>query len=305
MVSSRKMTQTRHTDIRNDGWVDKMPPAIIPYLKLGRFDRLIGVWLTLLPAFWAVTWGADGFYLKHISIYVLFFLGAILIRGAGCVINDLWDRELDKSVERTAVRPLASGALVPRQAFALLFFLLSAAFAVLVQFPLKAIFVGCFAIIPIVIYPLMKRVTYWPQLFLGITFNLGVLIGWFTVRPELTATPVLLYLGGLCWTMVYDTVYGHQDMKDDLKIGIKSTAIRFGKHSKTWVATFFAVSIVLLAAAFYPQWYVIVPAALHAAWQMKTWNPQDPVSCLKIFKANAVYGTLLWASLIMAGAAAL
>lgn len=293
------MTSKQQTDIRTDGWVNTMPEVLIPYLKLGRFDRPVGVWLTLLPAYWSMTLAAGGFHLTHAPLYILFLFGAILIRSAGCVINDLWDRELDKSVARTAVRPLASGALSVGQALIFLAGLLTAALLILLQLPIKAILVGCFAIVPIILYPLMKRITYWPQLFLGVTFNLSVLIGWFAIRPDFSATPLLLYSAAVLWTIGFDTIYAHQDMEDDLKIGIKSTAIRFGAHSKRYVCLFYTAMLALLMLAFLPLWYLILPGAVYISWLLSRWQPEDFQSCLSTFKANAVFGLILWLSLII------
>lgn len=297
-MSSKNISSHPHTDIRNDGWVDKMPQSWQPYLKLGRFDRLIGVWLTLFPAYWSMTLAAGGLAVDQIPLYLLFLCGAILIRAAGCVINDLWDRELDKSVARTAVRPLASGAVSVRQAGIFLGLLLAGAGLILLQLPLKAILVGCFAIVPIILYPLMKRITYWPQLFLGVTFHLSVFIGWFSIRPDMTLTPVLLYIAAIFWTIGFDTIYAHQDIEDDLKIGIKSTAIRFGAHSKRYVGLFYTGMLSLLAAAFFPVWYLALPGAVYAAWLIRNWNPADLKNCLATFKSNALLGLIIWLSLL-------
>jgi 4-hydroxybenzoate polyprenyltransferase len=297
-MSSKNISSQPHTDIRNDGWVDKMPHGWRPYLKLGRFDRPIGVWLTLFPAYWAMTLAAGGFAVDHLPLYLLFLCGAILIRAAGCVINDLWDRELDKSVARTAVRPLASGAVSVRQAIIFLVTLLAGAGLILLQLPVKAILVGCFAIVPIILYPLMKRITYWPQLFLGVTFNLSVFIGWFSIRPDFTLTPLLLYIAAIFWTIGFDTIYAHQDIEDDLKIGIKSTAIRFGDHSKRYVSLFYTGMLGLLTAAFLPAWYLALPGALYATWLIRKWDPLDLKNCLVTFKSNAILGLIIWLSLI-------
>jgi len=286
-MSQSTTDKTTHTDIRNDGWVDRYAPkSWIAYLKLGRFDRPIGVWLTLLPAYLGLILASGGLRLQHIHLYALFFIGGFLVRATGCIINDLWDKDFDKSVERTASRPIASGQISPRKATLFLSILALLALFVLLQLPIEAIYVGCLAIIPISIYPLMKRWTYWPQLFLGLAFNLSALIGWFTASPDFSMTPFILYFSLIFITIGYDTIYGFQDIKDDLKIGVKSTAIKFQNTPKKMVGTFYVLGFLTLAFAFKELWWCALPAALHFAWQIRTWRPHEPKSGLRIFKSN-------------------
>ena len=292
--------KTSHSDIVSDGWFDRYAPASwLPYLKLGRFDRPVGVWLTLFPGYWGLTLGAGGFKSAHLPLYLYFLIGAFFIRAAGCVVNDLWDRNLDKAVERTATRPLASGQLNLRQAFAFLFFLLSCAFAVLIQLPLPAILIGVFAVIPICIYPLMKRFTFWPQLFLGLTFNLSLPIGWFSTSTEWSLTPLLLYFAVTFWTIGYDTIYAFQDIKDDLKIGIKSTAIKFQSHPKLFVSMIYGIGFILSVIGFGALWYYALPLAAHATWQLRTWDINDRYNALVRFKSNASLLCIVWLGLVV------
>ena len=291
----------KHTDIKTDGWIDRfMPKPIVPYMKLARFDRLIGTWLTLLPGYWGLVLGANGMHSQHINLYVLFLIGAILIRGAGCVVNDIWDRKLDGAVERTATRPLASGQISLRQGISFLFFLLSLSFAILLQLPAKAILIGCLAVVPICIYPLMKRFTYWPQLFLGLTFNLSVPIGWFSVNENWALSPFLLYIAVVFITIGYDTVYAFQDIRDDLKVGIKSTAIKFQNSPKAFVSIMYALGTILTAFAFKDMWYCAGIIGISAAWQIRSWDPKSPKSGLKIFKSTRTMYALTLIALLLA-----
>lgn len=300
------MTKTntkKHTDIKSDGWVDRFLVAKAqPYAYLMRLDRPIGTWLLLLPGWWAIVLAAGGgggirdyiFYLL-----VLFAIGAVVMRGAGCIINDLWDRGLDAAVERTSTRPLAAGTVSPRQAFILLCVLLLIGFAVLCQMSLVTVLLGVMALPLIVLYPLMKRWTWWPQLFLGVTFNFGALMGWAAVNDVISATSLLLYAGGIFWTLGYDTIYAHQDKEDDMRIGIKSTALRFGANSKNYVTVFYAMTIILLVCAFITagagsrSLVLLTLAAVHLAAQIKAWDMDDPENSLDIFRSNQAFGLLV------------
>lgn len=216
-----------HTDIKKLVWIEqKLPEQARPYAYLMRIDRPIGIWLLLIPGIWGIAAASPGF--PSIYTCILFLIGSVLMRGAGCVINDLWDKDLDKKVERTANRPLASGAITEKNAKIFLATLLLLSFFILIQFNSTTIILG-FASIPLIaMYPLMKRYTYWPQIMLGITFNMSVLMGYSAVTGETSSTAILLYLGAIFWTIGYDTIYAHQDKEDDALIGIKSTALKFG-----------------------------------------------------------------------------
>ena len=213
-----------------------------PYALLMRLDRPIGWWLLLLPGWWAIVLASGGVMNMNIKSWALmaaFLIGAVVMRGAGCVVNDIWDRDLDKMVERTRERPLASGAVSVKQAAAFLSLLLMIGAAILLSMNMLTIMLGLLSLPLIALYPAMKRITYWPQLFLGLTFNFGALMGWAAVTGELSAAPLFLYLGGIFWTIGYDTIYAHQDKEDDALAGIKSTALKFGNRSKLWVSGFY------------------------------------------------------------------
>ena len=298
------------TDIKSEGWISKLPAPIRPYAVLMRLDRPIGWWLLLLPGWWAITLAYEGFGNMgplgwHMLIY--FFVGAILMRGAGCIINDLWDRNLDQKVARTEQRPLASGQISVIQALVFLAVLLLISFSILWQMTTTAIWLGLLATIFVVAYPYMKRITWWPQAFLGITFNFSALIGWGSVYPDLIVTPFILYVGCFFWTLGYDTIYAHQDKKDDELVGIKSTALLFGKRSKFWVSIFYGLAMAFIIASAYHMGIDFISlialalCGLHLAWQVKNWDIDDPKNSLKIFKSNRDFGLLVFASFAIGG----
>jgi 4-hydroxybenzoate polyprenyltransferase len=281
---------------RERGWIEHLPERLQPYAVLARWDRPIGSWLLLLPGWWALAL-APGW--PDLRLVALFALGAVAMRGAGCVINDLIDRDLDARVERTRQRPLASGRLgVPQ---ALTFLALQSLVGALVLLAFNRFAVGlALASLPlIVIYPLMKRVTWWPQAFLGITFNWGALVGWAAATGELAAPALLLYAAGFFWTLGYDTIYAHQDKADDALIGIRSSARRLGAATPRWLWGFYGVTLVLLAAAGWsaglgPGFYLLLLAvAGHFAWQIRTLELDDPRSCLRRFRSNRDLGLLV------------
>lgn len=295
-----------HSDIKSDSFVDRFaPPQWIPYLKLARIDRPIGIWLLLFPGWWAIILAAGSpfsprFELKHWGLMILFALGAVLMRSAGCVINDLWDKNLDAQVERTRPRPLASGAISVRQALAFLFFLLSASLAILLTMNVFTVILGALSLIPVVIYPLMKRITWWPQAFLGMTFNWGALMGWSAVTGELSLAAFILYAASILWTLGYDTIYAHQDKEDDARIGIKSTALLFGEQSRQWVGLFYAFALIgFFLAKLYansPMFLTpmfMLPLGAFVYWQVNNWDMNSPADCLKKFRANQAIGWLI------------
>jgi len=295
-----------HTDIHADTLVFRIcPKTWHPYIKLGRYDRPIGGWLLLFPAWWGLAIASNGLLNLTLEVFQfmgLFFIGAFIIRGAGCTINDMWDRNIDALVERTKTRPLASGELTLKQAYGFLFVELLIALLILLQLNLFVILIGGLTFIPIVIYPLMKRVTFWPQLFLGLTFNLSALIGWATIRGSLDMPAIFLYLGCVLWTVGYDTIYAHQDIKDDLKIGVKSTAVKLAKNTKLWLSLFYGLSYlglltsVLVSRDFSRVFTLhilsIIPA-FHLYWQIKNLDINTPSNCLATFKSNKWYGWLV------------
>ncbi|MBU0858889.1 MAG: 4-hydroxybenzoate octaprenyltransferase [Alphaproteobacteria bacterium] len=289
-----------HTDIKLNGWIDRiLPAAARPYAYLMRLDRPIGTWLLLLPGWWAVMLAGGGALGADWGLMALFGMGAVIMRGAGCVINDMWDRDLDRMVERTRGRPLAAGTVSRKQAAQFTAILFAAGFLILLQMSTMAIVLGILTLPLIVTYPLMKRVTWWPQAFLGITFNFGALIGWAAVTGSVPPAALVLYAAGILWTLGYDTVYAHQDKDDDALVGIRSTALKFGAHGKIWVAGFYAAACVMLLAAFVlagAGWLscllLALPAA-HAVWQWRIWRMDDPRSSLAVFKAARDFGLLV------------
>ena len=267
-----------------------------------RLDRPVGIWLLLLPSLWGIALalgGAQNIDIRTLYIIVLFALGAIIMRGAGCVINDIWDRDIDKQVERTRTRPIASGEISVKKALMFLATLLLMGLIILLQFNITTVILGIITLPLIISYPLMKRITWWPQLFLGLTFNFGVLMGWSAITGGIGLSPILLYIGAIFWTVGYDTIYAHQDKDDDSLIGVKSTALKFGDNSKLWVAGFYALSFMLISVAILPNEKITIPIiialsmlALHFAWQIKSWNPNDQESSLRIFKSNRNTGLI-------------
>jgi 4-hydroxybenzoate polyprenyltransferase len=224
------------------------------------------------------------------------------MRGAGCTFNDIVDRDFDGRVERTALRPIPSGQVTVRQAVAWMVLLSLIGFAILISFNALAIALGVASLGLVAIYPFMKRITYWPQIFLGLAFNWGALLGWAAVRGDLTLAPVVLYLGGIAWTLGYDTIYAHQDKEDDALIGIKSTALKLGGATRPWLWMFFTLQTIgaglagWLAGLAWPFYAGLGLAALHLAWQAATVNIDDGADCLAKFKSNHHYGAILFAA---------
>ena len=248
--------------------------------------------------------GLTGLNGREIWFLALFGIGAVIMRGAGCIINDLWDRKLDQQVTRTAMRPLAAGTVTTRDALIFLFVLLFIGLLILLQMGLTAILLGILSLGFVIAYPAMKRITWWPQAFLGLTFNFGALIGWAAVMDTVQLPAVLLYTGGLFWTLGYDTIYAHQDIEDDMRVGIKSTALRLGTKSRIWVARFYAVafliflSALIMAGAGWISIMMMVAAGGHLIWQVRTWDASDPASSLRIFKSNRDFGLIVLAATI-------
>ncbi len=282
---------------RELGWMDRwLPGWLRPYGVLARWDRPIGAWLLLWPCWWGQGL-APGW--PSLWLAVLFLIGAFAMRGAGCTINDMTDRDLDAKVERTQNRPLASGRLTLLQAGWFLGVQLLVGLAVLVQLNETAIIVGLAAIPLIVVYPWMKRITWWPQLFLGITFKWGALVGWTAATGYLGWPAAFLYIAGIFWTLGYDTIYAHQDKADDALIGVKSTARRLGEATPVWLWGFYGLSLFFLGIAgmsvdmgwlFYGA---LVPVALHFTWQITTLDTDNPDNCLARFRSNREAGLLV------------
>jgi 4-hydroxybenzoate polyprenyltransferase len=287
-----------HTDIRAGGWVARLPAAWRPYALLGRFDRPIGAWLLVLPGFWAIAAAAPSLA-EGVRLTLLFLLGAFAMRAAGCVVNDLWDRDLDRQVERTRGRPLASGAVTPIQALGFLAALCVLGAAVLFSLSWTAILVGLFSLVPIALYPLAKRVTDWPQAVLGFVFSWAAPTGWAAATGTLDPAAFALWIAGFFWILGYDTIYAHQDREDDALVGIRSTARKFAERSAAFVAVCYAAALALLTVAGWLAgalaWFYV--ALLLPGWmlarQVRQLDIHDPAACLALFKSNREAGLLI------------
>jgi len=269
-----------------------------PYLRLMRLHQPVGIWLLLWPCWW----GAALAHSMEPRIYALLALGAVLMRGAGCIINDMCDRDFDRQVERTKNRPLASGELSMKQAGVFLSLLLAVSFCVALLLG-KVVVLWAMASLPLVaLYPLMKRITWWPQLFLGLTFNWGALLGYIAVAGTIEQPAILLYIACIFWTLGYDTIYAHQDAPDDAKAGVKSTARLFGKYTKLFLFLFYTAFATLLFMVVKPQeWalFFMICAALHLVWQIVSVRLNNANSCKKTFSTNALMGWFPWLCIIL------
>jgi 4-hydroxybenzoate polyprenyltransferase len=288
------------TDILSGDWVDRYAPAAWrPYLRLARLDRPIGTWLLLFPGWWGIALAASGW--PDWRLMALFGIGAMAMRGAGCTLNDIADRDFDRRVERTRTRPIASGAISVKQAIAFMALELAIGAAVLLSFNRTAILLGLLVLVLIATYPFMKRVTYWPQFFLGLNFNWGALLGWAAARGDLLWPAVLLYIGGIFWTLGYDTIYAHQDKDDDALIGVKSSALALRARTRPFLFVFYAAAVTLWAAAGagaapgWPFWLGLAIAAAQLIWQAATVDIDDSADCLAKFRSNRIVG---WALLL-------
>ena len=281
-----------------------LPPWARPFAALARLDHPIGVWLLLWPCLWAIGLASDG--LPDLTLLVLFTAGAFVMRAAGCTLNDIFDRDFDARVERTRRRPLPSGAIGVRGAVAFLAVLLGAGLAILLQLNLFAILLGAGSLLLVVLYPLMKRITYWPQAFLGLTFNYGALLGWAAVEGGIGWPAGLLYVAGIAWTLGYDTIYAHQDKEDDLLIGVKSSALALGLRTRPFLIVFYAAAVTGLAGAgvaaqvAWPYFVGVALAALVLAWQALRVRIERPADCLAKFKANSWVGFAVFAGIVAA-----
>ncbi len=288
-------------------WVDGLAPHFArPYLRLARLDRPIGSWLLLIPCWWSV--GLAGMQARHFpSLWhiVLFFIGAFAMRGAGCTWNDLVDRDLDRRVERTRLRPIPSGQVTVMEATIFMVLQGLVGLLVLLQFNRTTVITGLASFSVIIIYPFMKRITYWPQIVLGLAFSWGALMGWPAAFGRLDWPTIILYTGSICWVIAYDTIYAHQDRDDDLLIGIKSTAILFGEDSRPMVAKFYAGAIVLIGAAGLMAGGGIIfllgllGFAAYLIWQTTQLDIHDSAHCLKLFKSNRDAGLILFGAMLL------
>ena len=289
-------------------WVDRIAPSWTrPYLRLARADRPIGTWLLLLPCWWsaALAATANGDRIPDLRLLVLFAIGAIAMRGAGCTWNDILDRDLDAKVERTRSRPIPSGQVSVRAAFAFLAVLSLIGLAVLLQMNRFTIATGIASLAIAAIYPLAKRVTNWPQSVLGLAFSWGALMGWAAVFGRLDPPALVLYAGTILWVIGYDTIYAHQDRDDDAIVGVRSTARLFGAKTKPALFIFYAGAVVLIGIAGMlagARWIFalgLLAFAAHLAWQVRRLDIDDPDLCLKLFRSNRDAGLILFAGLVL------
>lgn len=319
MTDTNEAPDGQVRDAVDGNWVDHYAPAWSrPYLRLSRADRPIGTWLLLIPCWWslllaALSTGQFGWYDAWIALGCA--IGAFLMRGAGCTWNDITDREFDGKVERTRSRPIPSGQVSVRGAVVWMVVQSLIAFGILLTFPPMAVAFGIASLILVAIYPFAKRFTWWPQVFLGLAFNWGALLGWVAHTGQLEWPAAALYISGIAWTLFYDTIYAHQDKEDDALIGVKSTARLFGDNSRAWLRRFLAVAVALfglaiigaLAATTSPIVLAIALGAVwafgwHLGWQLTRLDEDDPESCMKIFRSNRDAGlipSLIFALLLL------
>jgi 4-hydroxybenzoate polyprenyl transferase len=272
------------------------------FIQLTRLNKPIGFLLLFWPCVWGLTLayyfnGETNLYLKHI---LLFFSGSVLMRSAGCIFNDIVDRNLDKKVQRTKERPVASGKVSVSEAFIYIVFLCLVAFLILLQFNWLTIVLGISSMVLAFAYPFMKRITYWPQLFLGLTFNWGIVMGWTSITNSISIEPVILYLAAIFWTLGYDTIYGLQDIRDDEIIGVKSTSIKFKNNVKIFVGTCYSMCVFLILIMFFTMeinkylLLLIIPFIVSFVYQVKIFKVFNSESCLLAFKNNNLIGSLIF-----------
>ena len=272
------------------------------FIELTRLNKPIGFMLLFWPCAWGLTLGCNfnletNLYLKNL---ILFFLGSILMRSAGCIFNDIIDRDLDKKVKRTKQRPIASGKISVSQSLIYITALCLMAFLILLQFNLLTIILGLGSMVLAFSYPFMKRVTYWPQLFLGFTFNWGIVMSWTSMTNSISIEPIVLYIGAIFWTLGYDTIYGIQDIRDDEIIGVKSTSIKFKNNAKTFVGSCYSLSILMILILYFMmeinKYFLILSTLfiLSLIYQLKIFKVNKPQTCLAAFKMNNLTGFFIF-----------
>ena len=291
-------------DSERRGFIGALPPPLRPFASLMRLDRPIGTWLLYWPCAWSVALpGVRGQW----ALFAWFLLGAFAMRSAGCVYNDIVDRELDRSVERTRLRPLASKRVSLRSAWLLIGSLCLVGLVVLLQLNRVAALVAIASIAPVAAYPFMKRITWWPQAWLGIVFSWGALVGWPAVTQSLDRPALLLWLGSVAWVIGYDTLYAIQDMEDDALVGVKSSALRLGARAPLGIAICYFAALLFWAAAIWavrPQWLALaalLPAAVHLANQALRADPGDGALALALFRSNRSCGFLVFLAMLAVG----
>lgn len=287
-------------DAPKGNWVDRFAPAVTrPYLQLSRIDRPIGTWLLLLPGWWSIALALPVGDERFGWYALMFAVGALVMRGAGCTFNDLADREFDAQVARTRSRPLPSGRVTPRRAWIWLGAQCLVGLGVLLQFNTLTIALGIASLGLVVIYPYAKRFTWWPQAFLGLAFNWGAILGWAAAAGTVPPAAIALYAAGIAWTLGYDTIYAHQDKEDDALVGVKSTARLFGSATKAWLVGFYLLAALGIALAAHLAdagplfWPFFALACAHLAWQVWALRVDDPADCLSKFRSNRDFGLLI------------
>jgi 4-hydroxybenzoate polyprenyltransferase len=327
MTDFQHKTGSKVADAIRHSWVYLLPQWVWPYAQLARWERPIGWQLLMWPCWWSLALALNYLHRQPsmsaevsdaispfgiVWFMLLFWAGAFLMRGAGCTYNDLVDQDIDDKVARTRSRPLPSGRVTKRGALVFLLLQLLGGLLILLQFNQTVIWLGVASLVTVLVYPFMKRVTWWPQLFLGFAFSWGALVGWWslmglanTTGPMLWAVPVILYIGSICWVIGYDTIYAHQDIEDDALVGVKSTARLFGENTPQALILLFSAAMTCFAVAIYLSnagwiaWAGYLAGAAHMVWQLRSLDIHDPAHCLKLFKANSHFGFILFAGLLL------
>ena len=294
-------------DSERRGFIGALPPRLRPFASLMRLDRPIGSWLLYWPCAWSVALAGVG---GRWDLFAWLALGAFAMRSAGCVYNDIVDRDLDRKVERTRLRPLASGRVALRSAWLLIALLCCIGLVVLLQLNPVAAAVALVSVAPVAAYPFMKRITWWPQAWLGLVFAWGALVGWPAVTGSIDWPPLLLWLGSIAWVVGYDTLYAIQDIEDDALVGVKSSARRLGDKAAVGVGLFYALAVLLWGGAIWmvrPEWLALaalIPASLHLANQVLRADPRDGALALRLFRSNRSCGLLVFLAMLVVGLSA-
>ncbi|MGY2732755.1 4-hydroxybenzoate octaprenyltransferase [Sphingomonas sp. UYP23] len=305
MTSADRISADLTPDTEHRGLVGLLPRRARSFALLARFDRPIGWWLLFWPGAWGVALAGGAVTRWDLIAWLL--LGSIAMRGAGCVFNDIVDRDLDRQVARTRSRPLASGAVSLKAAWAWLVALSLIGLVVLLQLHLYAAVVAVASLAPVAAYPFMKRITWWPQIWLGLVFSWAALVGWSDVAGALTPPGLLLYAGSICWVVGYDTIYALQDREDDALIGIRSSALRMGRRVRLGVGLFYAAALALWGAAIWVlrpdglALLALLPVAGHFVWQVVTLAPDDGAGALQRFRSNRFAGLLMFLACVVVG----
>lgn len=301
------MTTDIVPDSERRGFIGALPPRVRPYASLMRLDRPIGSWLLYWPCAWSVALAGVG---GRWDLFLWLALGAFAMRSAGCVYNDIVDRDLDRRVERTRLRPLASERVPVASAWLLIVGLCLLGFLVLLQLNVTAAIVAVISLAPVAAYPFTKRITWWPQAWLGIVFSWGALVGWPAVTGNLSWTTFILWFGSIAWVVGYDTLYAIQDIEDDALVGVKSSARRLGDKAPVGVGIFYAIALLLWGMAVWrvrPDWLALLtllPAALHLANQALRADPKDGELALRLFRSNRTCGLLIFLAMLVVGLSA-